>query len=80
MTGRITLNIGRVTLPAGTRLDAAALQAALRVEIARHLAAPGGAEAFGAGRNVARLGAGTLPASAPLATALARATIAGVVR
>jgi hypothetical protein len=40
MTRRVTLKIDRITLPPGTRLDRAALEAALRAEFATGLAGP----------------------------------------
>ncbi len=79
MTRHVTLRIDRLSLPAGTHLDKAALSAALADQLRRALTA-GGAPALGPARTVDRIAAGPVPSPAPdrpgyenvLAAAIAR--------
>ena len=54
MTRRVTLQIDRVTLPPGTRLDQAALSEALSKELHRTFASDGPA-ALGSARSIAQV-------------------------
>jgi hypothetical protein len=63
MTRRVTLRIDRLTLPAGTQIDQAALSAALTSELRRALSA-GGADALGPARSIDRMEAGQLTSPA----------------
>jgi hypothetical protein len=64
MTRHVTLRIDRLTLPAGTQLDQAALSAALADELRRALTSRG-APALGPARTVDRVAAGPVPSPAP---------------
>jgi hypothetical protein len=79
MTRRVTLRIDRITLPTGTRLDQAALSAALSGELRRALAT-GGPAALGADRSIPQVRTDPVAPPAPngprhetaLAAAIAR--------